>query len=76
MGSVGWGRHGAPGPDSGCRGQGGRCAERQAVMEESLISRVTLLKVSYVICQASEKCKIWCLSFKRQETGANNNLKI
>ena len=57
MGSVGWGRQGAPGSDGvcrgqgkagapgsdgGCRGQGGRCAEGQAVMEENLISRVTL----------------------------------
>lgn len=32
---------------------------------ESHLQGDLMIKVSYVICQASEKWKIWCLSFKR-----------
>lgn len=52
------------------------CREIGSDGGESHLQGDLMIKVSYIICQASEKCKIWCLSFKRQETSANNNLKI
>lgn len=43
--------------------------------QESYLWGNLMIKARYLISQASEKCKICCLLFKKQETSADNNSK-